>query len=196
MPPRQSLRSIPQLWLVSDLRTDAGLEPALRRLPRGAGLVFRHYHLPPAERAARFRQLARLCRHRGLVMVWAGTPAAARRVGADGVYGAAGQLTRGAAMLRLVTVHSLRELGAARRSRADLVLISPVFPTRTHPGAPTLGPLRWLTLARHSPVRPIALGGMTAARARRLPGHGWAAIDGLADHPRRTGKSPGNPKDS
>ncbi len=189
---RQTLAptELPRLWLVSDARTDAGLEQALRRLPRGSGFIFRHYHLPPRERAARFRALLRLCRLRGVVAVWAGTPRAARGVGADGSYGAPPLLARGPATLRLVTAHSLRELAAAGRARADLALLSPVFATRSHPGGPTLGALRFLLLARQSPRPVIALGGMNLANARRLPGHGWAAIDGLAH------KTAGNPLDS
>ncbi|MFC3593199.1 thiamine phosphate synthase [Novosphingobium piscinae] len=177
--------TIPCLWLVSDARTDAVLESALQRLPRGAGLVFRHYHLPAPDRAARFRVLARLCRRRGLVAVWAGAPRTARALGADGCYGPPELLASGPDLLRLVTVHSLRELAAAQRARADAVLVSPVFPTRSHPGAPGLGPLRWLAIARASTVPAIALGGMTRLRARRLPSHGWAAIDGLASAVRR-----------
>lgn len=177
MRPRQTL---PQPWLLSDARTDAALGPALRALPRGAGFVFRHYHLPPAERAARFRALARLCRLRGIVAVWAGPPAEARRHGADGCYGAAGMIGAGPRLLRLGTAHSLREIAACRRARADFVLLSPVFATRSHPGASGLGPVRFLLLARQARRPVLALGGMTAARARRLPVAGWAAIDGLA----------------
>lgn len=200
MLPRQTFRTMSRLWLLTDARTDAppdalshaGLDAALRALPRGAGVVFRHYHLAPDERARRFARLARLCRQRGLCAVWAGAPAKARRYGAQGCYGAAQQVAGGPAMLRLVTAHSLRELAAARRARADAVLLSPVFATRSHPGAATLGAVRWLLLARRSPVPAIALGGMNRRTARRLPGHGWAAIDGLATARKRHG----NPKDS
>lgn len=181
MPPRQTpRRPLPRLWLVTDLRTDAGLDAAIRALPRGAGVIFRHYHLGPASRAARFAEVRRLCRARGIAVVWAGGARAARRLGADGCYGAPDLIGQGPALLRLATAHSLAELAAARRARADLVLLSPAFPTRSHPGAAALGPLRWLLLARRSAVPVIALGGMNRAGARRLPGFGWAAIDGLA----------------
>ena len=192
MPPRQTLRTVPLLWLLSDLRTDAALDAALRRLPRGSGLIFRHYHLPPAERIKRFRALARLGRQRGLLAVWAGAARAARAAGADGCYGSPAAAGPGPDLLRLVTVHSLRELAAAGRARADAVLVSPVFPTRSHPGARGLGPVRWLLLARRSPVPPIALGGVDRHRVRRLGGQGWAAIDGLA----AAAKGPGIPMDS
>ena len=172
--------ALPRLWLISDARNDARLEGALCALPRGSGFIFRHLHLPPAARRARFAALARLARTRGMVVVLAGTPAQARRWGADGAYGAAGRLTRGGAGLRLATAHSLRELAQARAAGADAALLSPVYPTRSHPGAPALGPVLWRALAHQSPLPVIALGGMSAHRSRTLRCVRWAAIDGLS----------------
>jgi thiamine-phosphate pyrophosphorylase len=164
---------LPAIWLISDARSDAALDRALKRLPRGSGLVFRHYHLPQAERLARLRQLQRIARARGHTVALAGSAAEARLRGAQAAYGA--NLARGAALLRLVTVHSLREL--RRAARADAVLLSPVFPTRSHPGGKVLGPLRWKTIAAHARVPVIALGGMNARRAVRLGAKHWAGID-------------------
>ncbi len=105
----------------------------------------------------------------------AGSVREARRWGADGAYGSAAQLGKGAALPRLVTVHSLRELAATYRAAA--VLVSPVFTTRSHPGAKTLGPLRFRAIAARSAVPVIALGGMTARRAKRINAAHWAGID-------------------
>ena len=57
------------MWLVTDARTAPVLPASLRALPRGAGVIFRHYHLAPAERRAAFAQVLRRCRARGLVAV-------------------------------------------------------------------------------------------------------------------------------
>lgn len=160
---------MPKLWLISDARNDGVLERALRAMPRGGGLIYRHYHLPPAERRARFRVLARMARARGMAVVLAGDAALARRWGADGAYGP-GQA--------LATAHSLREVARARHSAA--VLLSPVFPTRSHPGGRVLGPLRFRLIAARSLAPVIALGGMNRARARGLKWPRWAAIDGLS----------------
>ncbi len=167
------------IWLISDERNDAVLESALARLPRGSGFIFRHYHLAPADRRQRFHSLARLARRCGHVVLLSGTPREARRWGADGAYGPARQLAQGPDCLRLAAVHSLNEIGAARRTRADAVLLSPVFATRSHPGGTALGPVRFRLLARQSALPMIALGGMTPHRAGQLNNHGWAAIDGL-----------------
>ena len=159
---------MPCLWLITDARTDAGLERAIARLPRGSGVIFRHYHLAPRERATHLSQIRRLCRRFGHRL----------EIGGEG-YGPP------APHRRLATAHDLREIGRANRFGAQAVLISPVFPTRTHPGAATLGRIRLLLLARRARMPVIALGGMTAHTFTGLAIHGWAAIDGLAAPPHK-----------
>lgn len=182
MPRRQPAlppKVLPGVWLVSDARNDGWLEAALRKLPRGSALIYRHYHLAPAERRARFDRLAALARRRGHLVVLAGTAREARAWRADGAYGAAGRLARGPVALRLVTAHSLTEIGMARRARADAIVLSPVFATRSHPQARALGVVRFRLLAMRADAAAVALGGMDWARIRRLKWNRWAAIDGL-----------------
>ena len=62
--------------------------------------------------------------------------------------------------------------------RASLVFVSPVFATRSHPGAPALGLDRAKRLAEAAGAPAIALGGMNARRFAELEGlYGWAGID-------------------
>lgn len=173
-------RALPHLWLISDARNDAMLTHALRRLPRGSGFVFRHYHLPPDERYARWRSLARVARKHGHTVILAGSAREAAIVGADGTYGTDPGPCRIGGLLRIATAHDLAELGAARLARADAVMLSPAFPTRSHPGVPALGPLRFRLLARQARMPVIALGGMNRLTAKRLAWPRWAAIDGLS----------------
>ena len=178
-----SRQTLPCLWLVTDQRNDAVLESAIARLPRGSGVIFRHYHLEARQRRRRFETLARIARRRGHCIVLAGDTRTARRWGAHGAYGAARQLHGGRRLLRLATAHGLGEIGVALRVGADAVLLSPVFPTRAHPGGKALGPVRFRLIARHARMPVIALGGMNRATARRLGWPRWAAIDGLSACP-------------
>jgi thiamine-phosphate pyrophosphorylase len=172
---------LPRLWLISDARNDACLERALARLPRGSGLIYRHYHLPDAARFARFCVLRRIARRHGHLVILADSALTAREWEADGIYGAPRALApRRAGLIHLATVHNLREIALANRAGADAVLLSPVFATRSHPGGMSLGPGRFRLLARRSRAPVIALGGMTAHRARTLQWLRWAAIDGLS----------------
>ncbi len=75
-------------------------------------------------------------------------------------------------------MHNLRQLRTAERAGADLVFLSPVFATRSHPKARPLGVRRFGLIANQAKVPVIALGGMDADKARRLHGaYGWAGID-------------------
>jgi thiamine-phosphate pyrophosphorylase len=173
-------KTLPALWLISDARNDAGLEGALAALPRGSGLIYRHYHLPGPARLARFRALRRAAQAQAHVVVLADSALTAREWGADGIYGAPRSLwPRRAGLIHLATAHSMAELGLAARLGADAALLSPVFATRSHPGGKTLGPVRFQLLARQAGLPVIALGGMTATRAHALGWPRWAAIDGL-----------------
>lgn len=171
-------RHLPRIWLLTDPRQGDALWAALERLPRGAGVVVRPYGLDRAERERLVARVRAVARRRGLILVLAGEAREAERLKADGVYQAP---RRGRDLIMLATAHGRAELVAAARARADLVLLSPVFPTRSHPGARTLGPMRFGLLAEGSTVPVIALGGMTSdrfARLRPLGACGWAAIDG------------------
>jgi thiamine-phosphate pyrophosphorylase len=154
---------------MTDERLGERLFEAVARLPEGSGIVFRHSSLPPAERKALFDEVrARSAAH---VLLLAGPEDLARDWGADGSHG------RGPGpWLRSAPVHDEAELRAA--SSAGLLFVSPVFKTRSHPGAKLLGVDGFEALARRAQAPVIALGGMNAARFATLPSaHGWAAID-------------------
>jgi thiamine-phosphate pyrophosphorylase len=176
--PRPACR-LPDIWLVTDARNDDRLERELKRLPRGSGLIFRHYHLDPGERRARWQELARLARGRGHLVALSWTSDGARRWRPDAAYGPPEKLAKGPNVLRLVTAHSLREIAMAHRARANAILLSPVFPTRSHAGSKALGPVRFRLLAARAQVPVIALGGMFQDRARAMRWKKWAAIDGI-----------------
>lgn len=166
-------QTLPLLWLLSDARNDAGLESALRDLPQSSGFVFRHYHLSEAARRERFEALAAIARACNHVVILSG----AGDWGADGHYGPPECWAAG---LKLATGHNGDEIDTALAAGADGIFLSPVFPTRSHPGAPMLGVMGFRVLAQQSPVPVIALGGMNRARAEELDWPRWGAIDGLA----------------
>jgi thiamine-phosphate pyrophosphorylase len=154
---------------------------AVARLPRGAGIVFRHYGLTPGQRRDLFARVRRVARRRRLMLFLAGSERTAIRWGCDGFHGRTGR--KATHLLRSAPAHNLPEIRAAERAGAHILFLSPLFPTRSHPGSPTLGRARFARLARQTHLPVIALGGMTEAKARHLGALGacgWAAIDGLS----------------
>lgn len=181
---RRHRKKLPTIWLMTDERVeDADLIAAAARLPEGeGGIVFRHYRTPAPCRRRLFRQLMAIAKRRRLVMILAGSAQQASAWRADGWHGR-GMRAGGRPLLHSMAVHDMRELQAAKRARADFIFLSPLFPTRSHPGAPSLGRLRFAMLACHATMPVMALGGVKAKHAKMVKGigaSGWAAIDGLA----------------
>jgi len=158
--------------------TDAARRPDARalalRLPRGAALLERTGNLDDA--------LARLCRRRGVLLIAAsGAPALYTRDLAAERAAIAAWRRRGGGFA-LSAAHTPRALRRAAAAGASAVLLSPVFPTASHPGAAGLGITRFRLWARQSPLPVYALGGITARSARALlstPAVGIAGIAGV-----------------
>lgn len=158
---------------MTDERLGDALLAIVATMPRGSGIVFRHYATPAAERRALFDRVRRIASRRGHLLLIAGDVPGR----ADGVHGRDVRSGRGAATR---PVHTMRERIAAERAGVDAMFVSPVFATRSHPGARCLGRVRFGLLVRGSRVPVIALGGMDAVRASSLQRFGiagWAAID-------------------
>lgn len=140
MPRRQI--SLPNAWFVLDRPADA----ALRRLPRGTGVLVLGGKIGP--------EVRRMAKPRDLVIVAESDGLAAR-------------------------VHDRRELRQALLRRTPLILLSPLYPTNSHPDWRPIPRMRAAALARLANRRLIALGGMSAwhfARIRALGFVGWAGI--------------------
>lgn len=75
--------------------------------------------------------------------------------------------------------HSAKDLIAAADNEADFALLSPVFPTQSHPGSACLGLECFRQLADVSRLPVIGLGGITVENRTSLAGYGVAVITAL-----------------
>jgi thiamine-phosphate pyrophosphorylase len=176
---RRGVRVTP-LWLFTDAARLPDPLPAVAQLPKGlAGVVFRHDGV--AGRAELARQVARLCRARRLKLVVAGNAGLAHQLRA-GVHlrGGHGRVPRHSCCMRATSsAHGVAEAVRARRAGADLVFVSPIFPTESHVGGPTLGALRWAAIVRRSAVCGGALGGVDGKNVRGLPCPACVAVGAI-----------------
>jgi 8-oxo-dGTP diphosphatase len=108
------------------------------------------------------------------------------QAGADGVHLQAGQLmkcrTRPNTRLVGASCHNREELLHAAELGADFVVLSPVLPTRSHPGAPTLGWEQFTELCLDLPMPVFALGGMRldmVETSMTHRAHGVALLSGI-----------------
>lgn len=151
-------------------RLDAALAGGLRLIQ------LRDKSLPDDTRLALARETVRRSHALGARVLVNGSPELAQAAGADGVHLDA----RAAALLTSrpdtawvgVSCHDAAELAHAAALEADYALLSPVLPTLTHPGAPTLGWESFARLAARSPIPVYGLGGLEWQDVDRAQSHG------------------------
>ena len=165
----------PREWLMTDERLGDRLWEAVDRLPGGAGIIFRHYHLGISDRLALGTELARRASERKLLLGVAGSRQLAERLGAALLHNPdqPGDLPCSMA------VHNEIEARAANEAGAALAFIAPVHATKSHPGRPPLGAERAAELAALAGCPAIALGGMDESRFLALREHGFHGFAGI-----------------
>lgn len=154
-----------------------------RALSQGLRLVQIREKEMPSSRLAEFaRTTVALARQHGARVLINGDIALAQAVGADGVHLSAQQLLD-VRQLPLpfcaASCHNAAELAQAARLGCAFVVVSPVLPTATHPGAPPLGWEVFAGLIAQYPLPVYALGGMTPSLltdAMRHGAHGIALL--------------------
>ncbi len=159
-------------------RLDAALANGLRLVQ------VRDKDLPESERLELARETVKRARPYGARVLVNGTLDLARAAGADGVHLDAGALMNCAARPDCdwvgASCHNGEELARAA-DIADFAMLSPVLPTASHPGEPTLGWEAFARLAAQSPIPVYALGGVAYAdldTARSHGAHGIAMLRG------------------
>lgn len=152
-------------------------------LPPGSLVIVRSRE--EAKRQALAALMREIARARGLFLSVAGDVALALALNADGLHlpearvGEAAALRARHDLLLTASAHSFAAV--TRAAHLDALILSAVFPTASHPGGSSLGPLRANLIARQAPLPLYALGGITAENASLLSGFcGIAAIGALA----------------
>ena len=114
----------------------------------------------------------------------------AKAVGADGVHVATAAIDEiplirqwlgDSNMLLSASCHNEGELASASKNMADFALLSPVFPTGSHPGAPHLGVSRFQEMAERSPISVIGLGGISVNNRCEIADFSAAVIGAILD---------------
>jgi thiamine-phosphate pyrophosphorylase len=176
---------LPSLLFFTDPVRTPDPEAIAERLPRGSAIVFRAFGA--ADAVERGRRLAAIARRRGLILLVGADAALAAQVGADGVH-LPERLTARARRLKAArpgwtvtaAAHSVRAARLGLAARADAVVVSTVFASRSASAGAPLGSVRLALLVRAVKGPVYALGGIDNKKARRLLDAGLvglAAVD-------------------
>lgn len=176
---------LPPIWFVTDRARSGDILAIANRLPRGWGVILRHFGASDAEATA--RSLAGICARRGLVLMIAADPMLAARVGVGVHWPEAMLARRGRFPLETAAAHSPRALARARTAGVAAALLSTVFASNSPSARAPIGALKFRQLARASALPVYALGGVTARNAGALfasagkRAAGFAAVEAIVD---------------
>ncbi|KAG8468707.1 hypothetical protein KFE25_013790 [Diacronema lutheri] len=187
---------LPELIVLTDEARQGPFASVVEHLsaPPRCWVVFRDYAMPPAARLEAATRARDLCAARGITFLLARDAELAQRIGADGVHLPQPLLPRLAQWRHAhpdfvwsAACHDGESLRTAATLGATIALVSPIFATRSHPGASAMGTERLATLVRSQPRMPVyAMGGVGSASIAQLAlartgVAGIAGIDLVAD---------------
>ena len=160
--------ALPSLYAISNVK-ELGAEEFLRRLgsalDNGLRLVqLREKDMSHDELRDLAQHILPMLRDHDAKLLLNGDVELANEIGADGVQLTAAQLAnlqeRPEVNWCAASCHNVEELKQAEQLGCDFVLLSPVLPTQSHPGATVLGWEKFAAIATQSSVPVYALGGL------------------------------------
>jgi len=182
----QKSSDLPRFFVMSDEKRLPDPVALIPYLPKGCAIILRHYQAPKREQIA--KRLIKAAHRREIkVLIAGGDAKQAQRCGADGVHYPEYALNKlpgkprkpKKPWLTSAAVHNPKAAYKAKQSNIDFAVVSPIFPTESHPGATTLGPLRATKMGKLTGKRWIALGGVTEETAKQLRQSGFWGIAGI-----------------
>lgn len=175
---------LPVLYAISNV-AELGVDEFMRRLDVALQQGLRLVQLREKEMSRdEFRVLARrvvaLAHAHGAKVMLNGDVELAQETGADGVQLTGRQLEelreRPVLDWCAASCHSAEELRRAEKLGCDFVMLSPVLPTKSHPGAPHLGWESFAAIAAGASLPVYALGGLMHADMETAWQHGAHGI--------------------
>ncbi|MDO8606079.1 MAG: Nudix family hydrolase [Phaeospirillum sp.] len=178
---------LPYLYAISNA-AELGVEEFMRRLESALQnglrlLQLRENNLPRSEMRALSLRAVKLAHAHGAQALINGDIGLARETGADGLHLSSVQLaacdTRPDVPWCGASCHNAEELQRAGMLGLDFAVLSPVLPTRSHPGAAHLGWEKFAEMVAGTAIPVYALGGLAATDlpvAQRHGAHGIALL--------------------
>ena len=166
----------PHIWLFTDSVKTLNPVKLVKNLPTKSGVVIRHYNSKNKETI--IRSILNIKKRKTLTVLIAGKYK--RKLDVDGNHLPQWINNNKINQITSISVHAGMDVRKSLNVKADLVFISPVFPTSSHASKQHLGTIKLGLLARLFKKDIIALGGINnknIARLRSLPIAGCAGID-------------------
>ena len=155
-------------------------------IPHQTMVIIRDYDLSVSARRNYGRKIVKICRDRGLKVLVGKDPVLAMDLNADGIHTPESLLAflllwrdKKPEWILTTACHSRSSLVRIERCGVDATFVSPVFPTKSHPGSKTLGVDRFRKIVCDVKIPIYALGGINDETIHFLQGTNIVGVAGI-----------------
>ncbi len=183
----RNTKFFPTLWFFTDHERNPEPYNILNQLPKNTGIVFRDYNAKRRKKMA--LKMADFCNKNKLILLIAGDTKLALEVGASGVhipeynkFNLPYLKPNKPNWIVSASVHNQHMLKKVTSFGVNIIFLSPIFYTSSHPYGKTLGIHNLRRLTKEFSIFSIALGGINKNSISKLNGsgiNGIAAISGF-----------------
>jgi len=174
---------LPSLFALTDPNRAPDLTVLVHALPKGSGLIYRHFGT--ADRYQTASHLSNIAKKRHLKLLIGNDPKLAMKVDADGVHWSEVRLReakywQNRFALMTCAAHSRRAISCIEATVIDAALISAIFPSNSPSAGSPLGVETFRQLCTQSAIPLYALGGVNTQNMDKVSGFGGiAGIEGV-----------------
>jgi len=173
----------------TDRKRCANLSLTIAKLPKNSAVIFREYDLKSDEREALAKEIIAICRAKNHKILIAKDLALARKLGADGTHFSDhdklplqifNRQNYPRKFIFSFACHNFLSVIKLQKLEADLIFVSPIFATKSHPNAAPIGLRQLSKIIRYSKIPIFALGGINKKNVyaiKKLGACGFGAIE-------------------
>jgi thiamine-phosphate pyrophosphorylase len=174
----------------TDRKKISDIENTIKNLPKKSVIIIREYDLDKKNREIFAQKIITIAKAKGFKTLIGKDFALAKKLKADGVHFSdfdklPQQIFRNKSFILSFSCHSLKSVLRIEKLKADMIFVSPIFPTTSHPGAKIIGLRNLVKIAvkaksSNYAAKIYALGGINLTNLkslRKLPISGFGAID-------------------
>lgn len=172
---------LPPMIFITDHNKITNINNVINNLPKNSMVIIRDYNIDNRENYA--FSIANICRKCGIKFLVAGDVKLARKIGADGVHLPEYMISEAEKINDMqfisVSCHNIDAIKNVGKYRVNAILLSPVFPTTTHPNTNIINLDMFKIMAEDSQIPVYALGGINEKNIKNLVGIKIAGIAGI-----------------
>lgn len=178
-------KNLPAMFFFTDRKRFDDIFSVISKLPQNSAIIIREYDLNFKEKLDFARKILKITKLKNIKVFVGKDVKLAKKIKADGIHFS--DLDKNIKLAKIpknilvsYSCHNEKSLALARKIKADLVFLSPIFKTESHPNQKPIGTYLLRKFARQNELPTYALGGINDKNVKLLKGSLISGIGGIS----------------